>query len=74
MLLSETCQLAKQRKESIVSDDPASTSSKVSDATAQEGEETQYHAKSERMIMNKQPELIIRSLESQLLIKSSNKL
>ena len=42
MLLSETYQLVKQRKESIVSDDPASTSSKVSDATAQEGEETQY--------------------------------
>lgn len=48
---------------SIVSDDPASTSSKV---RAQEGFK-ENEPESETMIMNEQPEPVIRSLEDQLL-------
>ena len=68
MLSSETCQPAKRRKVSIVSDDPASTSSKV---RAQEGFK-QNEPESETMIMNEQPKPVIRSLEDQLLELQTN--
>ena len=63
MLSSETWQPAKQRKVSVVSDDPASTSSKV---RAQEGCK-ENEPESETMIMNEQPKPVIRSLQDQLL-------
>ena len=64
MLSSEIFQPVKRMKVSIVSDDPASTSSKVG---AQEGFK-ESEPESETMIMNdQQPEPVIRSLEDQLL-------
>ena len=68
MLSSETCQPAKRRKVSIVSDDPASTSSKV---RVQEGFK-ENEPESETMIMNEQPEPVIRSLEDQLIELQTN--
>ena len=69
MLSSEICQPAKRRKVSIVSDDPAGTSSKV---RAQEGFK-ESEPQSETMIMNdQQPEPVIRSLEDQLLELQTN--
>ena len=69
MLSSEIFQPVKRMKVSIVSDDPASTSSKVG---AQEGFK-ESEPESETMIMNdQQPEPVIRSLEDQLLELQTN--
>ena len=51
MLSSETCQPAKRRKVSIVSDDPASTSSKVRHKKVSR----RMNHESETMIINEQP-------------------
>ena len=66
MLSSETCKPAKRRKVSTASDDRASTSTSTSSKLrAQEGFK-ENEPESETMIMNEQPEPVIRNLEDQL--------
>ena len=69
MLSSETCQPDKRRKLSIVSDDPASTSSEV---RAQENVEEKEPESETMIIYDQQPEPVIRSLEDQLLELQTN--